>query len=114
MSQPDLGSAISTFSLLIPIILYNKKLIKICIIGIIGLVCLSPILWKFALHDYQRHRIITFLDPSLDQLGRGYNVIQSKIAVGSGGFWGKGYRKGTQSQLKFLPENTPILCSLPL
>ncbi len=104
MAQPDLGSAISTFSLIIPIILYNKKLIKISLIGIIILIASSPLLWRFALHDYQRHRVITFINPTLDELGRGYNVIQSKIAVGSGGLRGKGYKSGTQGQLKFLPE----------
>jgi rod shape determining protein RodA len=60
--------------------------------------------WFFALHDYQKHRVYTFLDPNLDPRGKGYNSIQSKIAVGSGRVFGKGFRKGTQSQLEFLPE----------
>jgi rod shape determining protein RodA len=58
----------------------------------------------FLLHDYQKQRILTFLNPESDPLGSGYHIIQSKIAVGSGGFWGKGFMKGTQSQLSFLPE----------
>lgn len=62
-----------------------------------------PIGWEF-LHDYQRNRIYTFLDPELDPLGRGYNIIQSKIALGSGGLFGKGFTMGSQSQLMFLPE----------
>jgi len=56
------------------------------------------------LHDYQKERIVNFLNPLSDPLNKGYNVIQSKIAIGSGGFWGKGYKKGTQGQLLFLPE----------
>jgi rod shape determining protein RodA len=56
------------------------------------------------LKEYQRDRLISFLDPDRDPLGAGYHIIQSQIAIGSGGFWGKGYMNGTQSQLKFLPE----------
>ncbi len=62
-----------------------------------------PIGWEF-LHDYQRNRVYTFLNPELDPLGRGYNIIQSKIALGSGGLFGKGFMMGSQSQLMFLPE----------
>jgi rod shape determining protein RodA len=58
----------------------------------------------FMLHEYQRSRIRTFLDPERDPLGSGYHIIQSKIAIGSGGFWGKGFMQGSQSQLSFLPE----------
>ena len=58
----------------------------------------------YFLKEYQQNRILTFLDPLRDPLGAGYHIIQSKIALGSGGFWGKGYMKGTQSQLNFLPE----------
>jgi rod shape determining protein RodA len=62
-----------------------------------------PVLWH-QLHDYQKQRVLTFLDPERDPLGAGYHIIQSKIALGSGGVWGKGILKGTQSQLSFLPE----------
>jgi len=104
MLQPDLGSALSVLFLLFPIVFYDHKLLKISlIIGSIILV-FSPILYNVVLHDYQRERIINFINPSSDPLGKGYNVIQSKIAIGSGGFWGKGYKKGTQGQLLFLPE----------
>ena len=65
---------------------------------------LSPLIWKFGLKEYQRHRVITFINPAADPLNTGYNVIQSKIAIGSGGVFGKGYKKGTQGQLLFLPE----------
>lgn len=104
MAQPDLGSAISVFFLIIPIILYNKKLLRLSIVIGLIFILVSPLLYKYALHDYQQKRIITFLNPKEDPLGEGYNVIQSQIAIGSGGFLGKGYKKGTQGQLLFLPE----------
>ena len=104
MLQPDLGSAISVLFLMAPIILYNKKLAKIAALLFLILAISSPLIYKFVLHDYQRQRIVNFINPSSDPLNTGYNVIQSKIAIGSGGFWGKGYKKGTQGQLLFLPE----------
>ncbi len=66
----------------------------------------APLIWKFALHDYQRKRVITLLDPESDPLGSGYHIIQSKIAIGSGGVYGKGWLNGTQSQLDFIPERS--------
>jgi rod shape determining protein RodA len=64
---------------------------------------IAPIAWHH-LHDYQRARLMTFVDPGADPLGAGYNILQSKIALGSGGLFGKGFAHGTQSQLQFLPE----------
>ncbi len=104
MIQPDLGSAISVLFLIIPIILYNKKLFKLSIIFGLIFILISPLIYKYVLHDYQQKRISTFLNPKADPLGEGYNVIQSQIAIGSGGILGKGYKKGTQGQLLFLPE----------
>jgi len=104
MAQPDLGSAISVLFLIAPLILYNKKLIKFSIIAGLCFVLISPIIYNYGLHDYQQKRITTFLNPKADPLGEGYNVIQSQIAIGSGGVFGKGYKKGTQGQLLFLPE----------
>ena len=66
---------------------------------------MAPVLWHF-MHDYQRQRVITFLSPEKDPLGTGYHIIQSKIAIGSGGLFGKGWLNGTQSQLNFLPERS--------
>jgi len=104
MLQPDLGSALSVLFLAVPIIIYNRQFFKISLfIGII-LLLFSPLIYQFVLHDYQKERIVNFLNPLSDPLNKGYNVIQSKIAIGSGGFWGKGYKKGTQGQLLFLPE----------
>ncbi len=102
--QPDLGSAISVMFLMAPIIIYDQKLLKIFIILTSVFLLISPLIYNFVLHDYQKERIITFLNPSSDPLDKGYNVIQSKIAIGSGGLFGKGYKKGTQGQLLFLPE----------
>jgi len=65
----------------------------------------APLLWHF-MHDYQRQRVITMLNPESDPLGSGYHIIQSKIAIGSGGLFGKGWMNGTQSQLDFLPERS--------
>jgi rod shape determining protein RodA len=76
------------------------------ILGVILLAFLlaAPVAWKFALKDYQKSRISTFLDPSQDAKGAGYQQIQARITVGSGGLSGKGFRQGTQGQLRFLPE----------
>jgi len=63
-----------------------------------------PLIWTYYMHDYQKKRVLTFLDPEADKLGTGYNITQSKIALGAGGLFGKGFGQGTQSQLQFLPE----------
>ena len=75
------------------------------VLGILALCCVlaAPIAWKFALKDYQKSRISTFLDPSQDAKGAGYQQIQARITVGSGGMTGKGFMQGTQGQLRFLP-----------
>lgn len=103
LQQPDLGTTLFLGILFFSIIILfkiSRKLIKFfAVSGII----LIPLCWFF-LKDYQRKRILTFLNPELDPLGSGYHIIQSMIAIGSGGVLGKGYLKGTQTQLKFLPE----------
>jgi len=104
IKQPDLGtSLIILLCGLISIFLGGIK--KSHIIYLLGLfMIIIPIMWKFLLLPYQKRRILTMVDPSTDPLGSGYHIIQSKIAVGSGGFFGKGFLNGTQSQLEFLPE----------
>lgn len=102
--QPDLGSAITLLVLMIPIVLYSPKLLKLGVIAFACLLIISPLVWKYLIRDYQKDRIETFINPQHDPLGQGYNLIQSQIAVGSGGLFGKGYRQGTQGQLLFLPE----------
>jgi len=101
--QPDLGTAVT----LIPVLFAGAFVagMPMRIFGIIALVgvLVAPLAWKFALQDYQKGRISTFLDPSQDAKGAGYQQIQARITVGSGGVWGKGFQKGTQGQLRFLP-----------
>lgn len=103
MRQPDLGTAM--ILLMTGGFLFftaGLSLWYYCA-GLLSLSALVPLLWTF-LHDYQQKRILTFFDPSQDSLGAGYHITQSKIALGSGGLWGKGYRQGTQAYLNFLPE----------
>lgn len=104
IEQPDLGTALMLLAIGGSMILFTKVRKSILILGVMMGLFAAPLLWNFVLHDYQKNRIYTFLSPSNDPRGSGYNSIQSKIAVGSGQFLGKGFRKGTQSQLEFLPE----------
>jgi rod shape determining protein RodA len=101
--EPDLGTAVT----LAPIFLGIAYVagMRMRILGVLAAIAIvsAPIAWNFALKEYQKSRIETFLDPSQDAKGAGYQQIQAQITVGSGGLWGKGYRKGTQGQLRFLP-----------
>jgi len=104
--QPDLGTAIL-------IVLSGATVIFLAGIGaryIIGAITIGlgsiPVLWYFVMHDYQKARVLTLLDPDSDPLGAGYHIIQSKIAIGSGGLFGKGWLNGSQGQLEFLPERS--------
>ena len=104
IEQPDLGSAIMVFSVFIIMLFVSGVRLKY-IISFLSFILLSlPFLWHF-LRDYQKERLLVFLNPNIDPLGAGYTVIQSKIAIGSGGIFGKGWLSGTQSQLHFLPES---------
>jgi len=105
MKQPDLGTAMIICLVAGSMLLFYK--IKPKVIISLGL-CIAfamPIAYQFVLKPYQKQRIISFIDPMSDPKGSGYNSIQSMIAVGSGKLFGKGYKKGTQSQLNFLPEH---------
>jgi len=103
VKEPDLGTAVT----LLPIFLGVAYLagMRMRILGILAILALlaAPVAWKFALKDYQKSRISTFLDPSQDAKGAGYQQIQARVTVGSGGLTGKGFRQGTQGQLRFLP-----------
>ncbi len=103
MVQPDLGTAMMLLmggaALLFVAGVRLWKFVLALLLGVAAL----PVAWSF-MHDYQRNRILTFLDPDRDPLGTGYHITQSKIAIGSGGLFGKGYMQGTQSGLNFLPE----------
>jgi rod shape determining protein RodA len=104
--QPDLGTAILVGSGGFFVLFLAGIRWKIMLIlgGLFSL--MAPLMWKFVLHDYQRTRIITLFSPESDPLGSGYHIIQSKIAIGSGGAYGKGWLNGTQSQLDFIPERS--------
>lgn len=104
--QPDLGTAILVGSAgFFVLFLAGVRWSIILILGVL-MSLMAPLLWKFALHDYQRTRIFTLFNPESDPLGSGYHIIQSKIAIGSGGPYGKGWLNGTQSQLDFIPERS--------
>jgi len=102
--EPDLGTTLFYVLISMSLILFvgvkSKHLIVLAAVGIVA----AALSFQFLLHDYQQDRVKTFLNPQLDPLGKGYHAIQSQIAIGSGRFLGKGYLAGSQSQLKFLPE----------
>jgi len=103
--QPDLGTAVLVIaSGGLAVLIAGLSLRVISVLGVMGLVS-APVLWHF-MHEYQRARVMTFLNPESDPLGAGYNIIQSKIALGSGGLFGKGWLNGTQAHLEFLPERS--------
>ena len=103
LKQPDLGTAIVLLLVFFSVLIFVKiRWSSLLAIGMTGAAAV-PVLWNF-LKGYQKKRIITFFNPDLDPLGAGYHLMQSKIAVGSGGILGKGFMKGTQSKLGFLPE----------
>ncbi|MDO8678695.1 MAG: rod shape-determining protein RodA [Acidobacteriota bacterium] len=101
--QPDLGTAVTLLPILLVIAFVAGMPMKYIYAMALVAVLAAPIGYKFALQDYQRERISTFLDPAQDARGAGYQQIQARITVGSGGVWGKGFLKGTQGQLRFLP-----------
>jgi rod shape determining protein RodA len=101
--EPDLGTAVTLLPVFLAVAYLAGMQMRILGILALSLVLAAPIAWKFALKDYQKSRISTFLDPSQDAKGAGYQQIQARITVGSGGPTGKGFMKGTQGQLRFLP-----------
>ncbi len=105
MVQPDLGTAMIILLVYGSMLLFLRLHPKLIILGIIAGSVALPVIYNYGLKPYQRQRIITFIDPMSDPKGAGYNSIQSMIAVGSGQIWGKGFKKGTQAHLNFLPEH---------
>jgi rod shape determining protein RodA len=114
--QPDLGTALLVFAAGLYVIILAglpwKWILPFVGIGVVGIlliiifggtICAHDVVWPLV-HDYQKHRICTLLDPSSDPLGKGFHTIQSMIAIGSGGFFGKGWFQGTQAHLEFIPE----------
>src|SRR5690606_21403984 len=103
LRQPDLGTATMLVAgSAVLVFLAGVRWWKFVLVAALGAAAV-PVAWNM-LHDYQRQRVLTFLEPERDPLGAGYHIIQSKIALGSGGMFGKGFMQGSQSQLDFLPE----------
>ena len=101
--EPDLGTAVTLLPVFFAIAYLAGMRMRIFGLLLLCLLLAAPVAWKFALKDYQKSRVSTFLDPSQDAKGAGYQQIQARITVGSGGLTGKGFKKGTQGQLRFLP-----------
>lgn len=104
MLQPDLGTTLMMVVAGLSVIFIAGLSWKLVIGGVLSVLAIIPIAWQFILQDYQKQRVLTFLDPASDPLGAGYHITQSKIAIGSGGVSGKGYLQGSQARLDFLPE----------
>ncbi|MBL8388402.1 MAG: rod shape-determining protein RodA [Hydrogenophaga sp.] len=118
LKQPDLGTTLLVVASGVAVIFFAglswKLIIPPVLLGLVGVVtlvvmepqwCAPDVDWKI-LHEYQRQRVCTLLDPSKDPLGKGFHIIQGMIAIGSGGVWGKGFMQGTQTHLEFIPERT--------
>jgi rod shape determining protein RodA len=104
--QPDLGTALLIAAAGFFVLYLAGLSLRLMLLGGLAAIPAGWVLWTFGMHDYQRRRVLTFLDPERDPLGAGYHIIQSKIALGSGGVYGKGWLNGTQSHLEFLPERS--------
>ncbi len=105
LRQPDLGTALLIGASGFYLLFFAGLSWKVILAGGVALGASLPVAWRF-MHDYQQQRVLTLLDPSSDPLGAGYHIIQSTIAIGSGGLFGKGWMEGTQNQLDFIPERT--------
>jgi rod shape determining protein RodA len=118
LKQPDLGTTLLVVASGLAVIFFAglswKMIVPPVLLGVVGVVvliamepqwCALGVDWK-VLHEYQRQRVCTLLDPSKDPLGKGFHIIQGMIAIGSGGVWGKGFMQGTQTHLEFIPERT--------
>ncbi len=103
LKQPDLGTAATLVPVYVGVVYLAGLRMKWLFVGALVLAMLSPVIWKFGLHDYQRQRVVTFVDPEKDPRGAGYQQIQAKVTVGSGGLFGKGFRGSTQGSGGFLP-----------
>jgi rod shape determining protein RodA len=105
--QPDLGTALLVVAAGFTVIFLAGLSWKVLLSIVAFIAVVTPtVIWPYLLHDYQKDRVLTMLDPTRDPLGKGFHIIQSTIAVGSGGVTGKGLLKGTQAHLEFIPERT--------
>lgn len=105
VKQPDLGTSLLIAASGIFVIFLSGIKWRVILFFLISGLSMAPVLWFYVMRDYQKQRVLTFLNPERDPLGAGWNIIQSTTAIGSGGLEGKGYMQGTQSQLDFLPES---------
>jgi rod shape determining protein RodA len=103
LKQPDLGTAATLIPVYFGVVYLAGLHLRWLVVATIVVALLSPVIWKFGMHDYQRQRVVTFFDPSQDPKGAGYQQIQAKVTVGSGGLFGKGFRGSTQGTGGFLP-----------
>jgi rod shape determining protein RodA len=103
--EPDLGTAALIVASGLLLVLMAGLPVRIILIALLGAAGAAALGWKF-MHGYQRERVLTFINPQTDPLGAGYHIIQSQIAIGSGGVFGKGWMNGSQAQLDFLPERS--------
>ena len=106
LKQPDLGTATLIMASGLFVIFFAGLPWKVIFTAIIGFIAMLPLIWNYGMHDYQKVRVMTLLDPTKDPLGAGYHIIQSMIAIGSGGIWGKGWLNGSQTHLDYIPEST--------
>ncbi len=105
LKQPDLGTSILIATAGLLVVFFAGMSWRLIFSLAALLAAFAPVMWLFVMRDYQKQRVLTFLNPESDPLGSGWNIIQSKTAIGSGGIEGKGWLQGTQSQLEFLPES---------
>ena len=106
MKQPDLGTAILVAAAGLSVVFFAGLPWKWILIMVGSGLASLPLIWNFLLHDYQRQRVLTLIDPTSDPLGKGFHTLQALIAIGSGGVFGKGWMEGTQAHLDFIPERT--------
>lgn len=106
LMQPDLGTAIMIMAAGFFVLFFAGLSWRVLLIAATSLVALLPILWLYVMKDFQKTRVLTLIDPTQDPLGSGYHIIQSMIAIGSGGIFGKGWLNGTQTHLDYIPERT--------
>jgi rod shape determining protein RodA len=105
LKQPDLGTALILIMITATLVFISGLNWRTMTVALLGAVLAAPVAWHY-LKPYQRERMVSFINPQSDPLGAGYHIIQSEIAIGSGGAWGKGIFQGTQARLNFLPEQT--------
>lgn len=104
--QPDLGTCILIMASGMFVVFFAGLPWRVLLGAVLLLLVCSPLIWHYGMHDYQKIRVMTLLDPTKDPLGAGYHILQSMIAIGSGGMWGKGWLNGTQTHLDYIPEST--------